>query len=114
MQLIPENHVKDFFKLQSVSTKIIEGTDDITFYNNDKTNVPVILQLFDDRVEFYYRINENFSNYPNYILLKNDFIGTTIRKEENTKKVYLIIHAYPRKNYFSQTYVKNIFNNYTI
>lgn len=103
MQFIPENQLKDYFKTHSVSTELIDGTDELTFQYNNKTNTPVILQIFNDRVEFYYKVNTSFSTYPHFILLTKDIVGTEIQQNEITRNVYLAIHAYPRKNVLTNT-----------
>ncbi len=99
-----ENQLKTYLQTQKLSDKVVISSDETTF-KYYRTNIPVLVKLYNDRIEFFYKLKSAFSLLPNFILLTSDIVGAKISQEiahKNKDNVFIEIYAYPKEEYLSQ------------
>ncbi len=104
MLSIKESQLSTFLDTQTLSDKLVISSDESTF-KYYRTNTPVLVKLYNDRIEFFYKIKTSFSGVPNFILFISDIVGSKLCQEvteQDKNNVFIEIFAYPKEKYLSQ------------
>ena len=104
MLSIKESQLSTFLETKTLSDKLVISSDESTF-KYYRTNTPVLVKLYNDRIEFFYKIKTVFSGVPNFILYTSDIVGAKMCQEiveKDNNHIFIEIYAYPKEKYLSQ------------